>query len=284
MSAHEHWQMDASAPELYERYLVPAITSVWANDLLDRVSLSRGESVLDIACGTGIVARLARQRGHAGRLVGIDLNRAMLAVARAKSATVEWIEGSALDLPFDAKSFDVVLCQLGLQFFPDRPLALKEMVRVLKPGGRAGFSVYSAIEKTPAAHAFVLALDKYLGEEASRTKRSEHISCDAQEVGTWAMQAGFDVVNVAAVTKQITFPSMLNYVRFQLTATPMAGLLKDKGAPERERLIMSISDDAASRLGHSMLADGKLIFPQQSFVVMASLHGASGQSRPFSGP
>jgi ubiquinone/menaquinone biosynthesis C-methylase UbiE len=193
--------MDASAPELYERYLVPAITSIWANDLLDRIAPKREESVLDIACGTGVVARLAQQRGHAGRLVGMDLNTAMLAVARANSAAVEWIEGSALDLPFDASSFDIVLCQLGLQFFPDRPLALKEMVRVLKPGGRAGFSVYSAIENTPAAHAFVQALDKYLGEEASRIKRSEHLSCDAQQVGAWAKQAGFDIVEIAAITK-----------------------------------------------------------------------------------
>jgi ubiquinone/menaquinone biosynthesis C-methylase UbiE len=271
MSPHERWQMDASAPELYERYLVPAITSVWANDLLDRIGPREGESLLDIACGTGIVARLAQQRGHVGRLVGIDLNTAMLGVARAKSAAIEWIEGTALDLPFDANSFDVVLCQLGLQFFPDRPLALKEMVRVLKPGGRAGFSVYSSIEKTPAAHAFVQALDKYLGREASRTKRSEHLSCDAQEVSAWAKQAGFAVVDIAIVTKQITFPSMLDYIRFQLTATPMAALLNGKYAAEREHLVLSIAADAISRIDHSMLAEGKLTFPQQSFVAMASL-------------
>ena len=270
MSAHERWQMDASAPELYERYLVPAITSVWADDLLDRVMLRRGDSVLDIACGTGVVARLAEQRGHVGRLVGIDLNTAMLGIARLKSPAVEWIEGSALDLPFDAGSFDLVLCQLGLQFFPDRPVALKEMVRVLKPGGRAGLSVYSAIERTPGAHAFVQALDTFLGPEASRTKRSEHLSCDAQEVGSWLKQAGFDVVEVATVAKQISFPSMSDYVRFQLTATPMAALLKDKDTRERERLITSIADDAASRLHPSMLTDGKLTFPQQSFVATAS--------------
>jgi ubiquinone/menaquinone biosynthesis C-methylase UbiE len=271
MSAHEHWQMDASAPELYERYLVPAITSVWANDLLDRVAPRPGESVLDIACGTGVVARLAEQRGHSGRLVGIDLNAAMLTVARAKSATIEWVEGSALDLPFNANSFDVVLCQLGLQFFPDRPLALMEMIRVLKPEGRAGLSVYSAIERTPAAHAFVQALDKYLGAESSRTKRSEHLSCDAHEVAAWAKQAGFDVVDVDIIAKQITFPSMLDYVRFQLTATPMTALLKERDPTERERLILSIADDAASRLTPLMLAGGKLTFPQESFVVTASL-------------
>jgi ubiquinone/menaquinone biosynthesis C-methylase UbiE len=271
MSAHEHWQMDAGAPELFERYLVPAITSIWANDLLDRVGPRHGESVLDIACGTGVVARLAEQRGHVGRLVGIDINTPMLAAARPKSATIEWIQGSALGLPFNANTFDIVLCQQGLQFFPDRALALKEMVRVLKRGGRAGLSSYSAIERTPAAHAFVQALDKHLGAESSRTKRSEHLSCAAHEVGTWAEQAGFDVVDVATVAKQITFPSVLDYVRVQLTATPMAALLKENGPAERERLIVSIADDAASRLAPSMLAGSKLTFPQESFVVMASL-------------
>ena len=271
MSGHGHWQMDASAPELYERYLVPAITSVWATDLLERVVPRRDESLLDIACGTGVVARLAAQRGHAGRLVGIDLNAAMLAVARAKSSTIEWIEGSALDLPFEANTFDLVLCQLGLQFFPDRSLALKEMVRVLKPGGRVGLSVYSAIEQTPAAHAFVQSLDKYLGSESSRTKRSEHLSCTAWEVGAWASRAGFDAVDVVTVTKRITFPSMLDYVRFQLTATPMAALLKEKDAAEGDRVIRSISADAASRLDPSMM-DGRLTFPQE----VLRHHGVKG--------
>lgn len=73
MSAYEHWQMDASAPELYERYLVPAITFVWANDLLDRISPNRAESVLDVACGTGCVARLVKQRGHTGWSVRLAL-------------------------------------------------------------------------------------------------------------------------------------------------------------------------------------------------------------------
>lgn len=268
-TADEHWQMDATAPELYERYLVPAITSHWAADLLDRVALNGAESILDVACGTGIVARLAAQRGHSGRLVGIDLNSAMLATARTKSAGIEWVEGSALELPFDDQSFDVVLCQLGLQFFPDRPLALKEMVRVLKPGGRAGLSVFSAIERTPGAHALVQALDKYLGAESSRTKRSEHLSCDAREVGAWAQKAGFRVVDVATVSKQFTFPSMLDYVHIQLTATPMAGLLKEREAQERGRLILAIAEEAASRLAPSLLADGELTFPQESFVVTA---------------
>jgi hypothetical protein len=144
------------------------------------------------------------------------------------------------------------------------------MARVLKPQGRAGFSVYSAIERTPAAYAFVQSLDKYLGSESSRTKRSEHLCCSAQEVGAWANQAGFDVVDVVTVTKHITFPSMLDYVRFQLTATPMAALLEEKDEAEGERVIRSISAEAASRLDPSMLKEGSLTFPQESFVITAS--------------
>ena len=136
--------------------------------------------LLDVACGTGAVIRLAAKQGHDGRLAGIDLNSGMLGVARSmppNGPPIEWYEGSALDLPFPAASFDVVLCQLGLQFFPDRPRALRQMARVLRPGGRAGLSVCSAIERTPAAHAFVQALDKHLGPDASRTKRGRaHIS------------------------------------------------------------------------------------------------------------
>jgi ubiquinone/menaquinone biosynthesis C-methylase UbiE len=281
MSGHEHWQMDASTPELYERYLVPAITSIWAADLLDRVALKPHESVLDVACGTGAVIRLAAQQGHSGRLAGIDLNSGMLGVARSmpfNGPPIEWHEGSALDLPFPAASFDVVLCQLGLQFFPDRPLALRQVARVLRPGGRTGMSVYSAIERTPAAHAFVQALDKHLGPDASRTKRAEHIFPDPEEVRSLVEEAGFDDVEVTTVAKQINFPSMLDYVRFQLMATPMATLIKDKDDAQRDQVIAAIASDAASCLDPAMLQNGRLTFPQESHVAIAVLPREAAKS------
>ena len=119
MSDHEHWQLNGSAPELYERYLVPAITRIWASDLIDRVA-EPGQSLLDVACGTGVVARLAAERMRTGRVVGLDLNEGMLAVARSVPVTgapIEWREGSALSLPFEDRSFDLVLCQLGFSSF-----------------------------------------------------------------------------------------------------------------------------------------------------------------------
>lgn len=102
MSEHEHWQLDGSAPQLCQRYLVPAITSHWAEDLVARSLPSSGETVLDLACGTGAVARAAADRMSYGRVVGLNLNAGMLEVARSVpsgGAAIEWLEGSALDLP-----------------------------------------------------------------------------------------------------------------------------------------------------------------------------------------
>jgi ubiquinone/menaquinone biosynthesis C-methylase UbiE len=110
-------------------------------------------------------------------VTGLDLNPGMLAVARSvpsEGAPITWIEESALDLPFPFDSFDVVLCQLGLQFFPDQKKGLREMHRVLKNSVRVALSVYSPIERTPGANAFVLALDEVLGNSSSRFKRGEH--------------------------------------------------------------------------------------------------------------
>ncbi|MEK1854015.1 MAG: class I SAM-dependent methyltransferase [Phyllobacterium sp.] len=272
MSEQEHWQLDGSAPELYERYLVPAITSVWAADLIDRARPKPGEAALDIACGTGAVTRLAAERMASGRVVGVDFNPGMLAVARSvpnSGASIEWLEGNALGLPFDDGTFDLVLCQLGLQFFPDRPLALREMKRVLAPSGRVALSVYSAIENTPAANAFVQALDQSLGPDASRIKRAEHIFPQADEVGALMTQEGFDQVDVKTVTKRITFPSVLDYVQFQFIATPMAGLLGDRNDVERETIISNVASATQSLLDPEMLRDGHLSFPQEAHVATA---------------
>ena len=129
MSDQEQWQLDGSAPELYQRYLVPAITAVWAADLVDQAAPRPGERILDVACGTGVVARAAAERvGGTGRVAALDINPGMLAVARSLPAApgpaIAWHEGSVLALPFPDAAFDVVLCQIGLQFFPDRSAAL----------------------------------------------------------------------------------------------------------------------------------------------------------------
>jgi ubiquinone/menaquinone biosynthesis C-methylase UbiE len=265
-----HWQLNGSAAELYQRYLVPAITTKWAEDLVNRVQPRAEEAVLDVACGTGVVARLAARTR--ATVTGLDLNKGMLAVARdvaSEGSPIEWIEGSALDLPFPADRFDVVLCQLGLQFFPDQGRALREMRRVLRSIGRAALSVYSPIERTPGAYAFVLALDDVLGADASRIKRGEHSFTDGAQLETLLKDTGFSAVDVRTVVQEIAFPSVLDYVRFQLLATPMTVLLKNRGESERQEIISLVASKTMALAAPAMLGDGRFAFPQEAYVAIA---------------
>jgi ubiquinone/menaquinone biosynthesis C-methylase UbiE len=206
-------------------------------------------------------------------VTGLDLNEGMLAVARgvpSEGPAIEWVEGSALDLPFPADRFDVVLCQLGLQFFPDQGRALQEMRRVLRQSGRAALSVYSPIGRTPGANAFVVALDEVLGPDASRIKRGEHSFANPRQLEALLEEAGFRAVDVQTVTQTIAFPSVLDYVRFQLLATPMTVLLTDRTEPERQAIISSVASRATALSAPKMLDGGGFIFPQEAYVAVAS--------------
>ncbi|MFL6266603.1 MAG: methyltransferase domain-containing protein [Actinomycetes bacterium] len=151
------WQVTGSAAEVYQRQLVPAIFAPWAPRVLDLAAPAAGARVLDVACGTGVVARLAAERvGPGGRVVGLDLNPGMLQVAAGlavRGAPTRWVQADAGHLPFGDRSFEVVCCQLGLQYVPDRAAALAEMARVLAPGGRLAAMVWRSIEHSPGVRA-----------------------------------------------------------------------------------------------------------------------------------
>ena len=273
MTPDEQWQLEGTAAELYQRYLVPLITSLWAADLVERSAPRPGERVLDVACGTGVVARLAAERIGTGRVVGLDLNSGMLAVARTAAQNggpkVEWHEASVHQMPFPDGTFDVILCQLGLQFFPDRARALAEMFRVLTPGGRLALSVFTAIERTPVAHALADALDRHLAPGASSIKRSEHTLSDGRLLENLVSAAGFKDVTVTSVTQMLRFPSPRDYVRLQLSATPQAGMVAGMDADQRDALIDAITSDLVLSLGGN--ATGvELVSPQECHVLLAT--------------
>src|SRR5712691_2764603 len=147
MSQQEQRPLRGTEAEIYERYLVPAVFAPWAALLIEQAALQPGERVLDVACGTGVVARLAAKPvGSTGQVIGLDNDAEKLGVARSlpplQGVSLVWQEGNAIAMPFADASFDALLCQQGLQFFPDRPAALREMHRVLVPGGRVVLSVW----------------------------------------------------------------------------------------------------------------------------------------------
>ena len=213
--------------ETYERYFVPAMFAPWAQVLLERAAPQPGERVLDVACGTGVVARhVAPQVGPTGAVVALDLNPAMLAVARsvppAEGAGIVWQEGSALALPFPEADFDLVLCQQGLQFFPDRAAALREMRRVLRPDGRVGLSVNQALQANPVYEALYRAIARHLGTTAPAIA-SPFALGDADELHALFTAAGFQRVEVAPVTLTVRFPEPARFV--QLTVLSSAAVL-----------------------------------------------------------
>ena len=134
----------------YENGLVPALMKEWPARLIAAASTGPGGRVLDVACGTGVLARaVAAAVGPSGTVVGLDLDRGMLRVALARRPEVRWVQGSATHLPLATASFDAVVSQFGLMFFADKPRSLREMWRVLRPGGRVVVAVWASLEATP---------------------------------------------------------------------------------------------------------------------------------------
>lgn len=154
-----------SFPWMYERWLVGPLFRPWAELTVDELGLSAGDAVLDVACGTGIAARVAQQRlGSGSRIVGIDASPAMLEVARAVAPEIDWREGSAGALPLSGvEPFDVVICQQGLQFFPDKPAAAAQMRRALAPGGRLAVSTWRPDDEMPLPRALRRVAERHLG-------------------------------------------------------------------------------------------------------------------------
>lgn len=199
-----------TAAENYERYFVPAIGAPLAADLVELAALRAGERVLDVACGTGVVARHAVERvGSGGRVVGTDINAGMLAVARQASAGVgasDWYEASADNLPLPDDAFDVALCQLGLQFFADKPAAVRELRRVLVPGGRLFLNVPGP---TPPLFAELeAALARHVGPDGAGFVRAVFSLHDAVELRELLCVAGFEQVEAqsSVVTLRLTAP------------------------------------------------------------------------------
>ena len=188
------FQLQGNAAERYERWVVPFISGPWAPALLDLVGLRAGERVLDVACGTGVVSRLAARRvAPSGTVTGLDLNEGMLSVAERlplpPGLTIDWRQGSALALPFADRAFDVVVCQHGLMFFPDRVKALGEIRRVLTPVGRVAVSVWTG--PSPYFTAQREGLARYVSAEAASTGAVAFSLGDPAELGDLLENAGF---------------------------------------------------------------------------------------------
>ena len=275
MGANADWSNRfASAPvgamQVYDDIFVPGLFIPWANLLLDKVGLTRGESVLDIACGPGTVTRLAAERvGADGRAVGADISPAMLAIARAKpapdGAAIEYVETAATPLAVGAAEFDVVVCQQGFQFFPDRPAALLEIRRALKPGGRMGLAVWTAIEDQPSFAGLARAVGDVLGPDtAARYAGGPWGYSDLDVFAAEVAAAGFADVRAQRYELDVVFDGDGARYADTLAAAGIADEVAALSGADRARLV-----EAAARHLGPLVSDGQLYSASASNIVVA---------------
>jgi ubiquinone/menaquinone biosynthesis C-methylase UbiE len=267
--ATERWQLSAAAAANYERYQVPSVFEPLAGMFLQRVALRPGERVLDVACGTGIVTRLAAPiLGGGGSIVGVDLNGDMLDVARenasAVGARVDWHQGDATSLPFADAEFDVVLCQQGLQFLPDKPAALAEMHRVLKPEGLLGVCVWCAIEHSPLHAAIAKWIACHISRDVADRFSAPFSLGKPGSLRSAIGTAGFEAAEIYVDTVTRRLLPAEKSVPGLLASTPIAD---DIAALDKARLA-DLIDEVSGKLVRFM--DGhELVVPQPTQVGIA---------------
>ncbi len=233
----------------YDDIMVPRLFEPWAILLLDELHLRGGLDVLDLACGPGTVARLAALRvGASGKVTGCDLSGAMLEIARSKptleaSAPIDYVECAADSIDLPDNGVDVVTCQQGLQFFPNRPAALAEMRRTLRPGGQLGVAVWCDIEECPPFAALANALEKVLGTDAAETYRSGPWGLgDSDSLGQLVTDSEFDNVRVRRHELPVAFEGGPRQLLMTLHATAVASTLNELSASDMAALVEAVDE------------------------------------------
>jgi SAM-dependent methyltransferase len=240
----------------YEALHVPALFKQWCPRVLDAAGVARGHRILDVACGTGILAREAAVRvGPTGSVAGVDIGSGMLAVAKELAPIIEWRECAAESLPYPDWSFDAVVSQFGLMFFSDRSGALRQMIRVLKPGGRLAVAVWDSLDNSEAYPEEVALLQRLAGKEAADALRAPFVLGDRAELIALFETSGVKSVNVEAYTGTARFPSVRTMVEADLR-----GWLPIMGVVLREEQIDRILNEAEEVLAKYVTADGKAVF------------------------
>lgn len=267
MTARNAFHLTTAAAEKYQRQKVPAIFAPLAEATLAAVALPENGRVLDAACGTGIVARLVAERlPGSGRIVGTDLNPAMVAVAEAtmpatRHAT-EWVAADITSLPFADAAFDIVFCQQGLQFFPDKPAALAEIGRVLAPGGRLVLTVWSAV--SPLFQAIADSLRQRIDAQTARKALDPFQFRDAQVIAGLLRDAGFVSAEPARLTIDRSLAPVRATLREELLASPYEPELRAGG----ETAIAAVIGDVEQTLAPYQAGAG-LVVPQESHLFQA---------------
>ena len=229
-----------SVAAAYDTVLVPLLFDPWAVDMVEDLQPWDGRHVLDLATGTGILAQhLAHRVGTHGRVIGADINAAMLELARQRCAdapvAVEFVESPAAPLPLGDAEVDVVVCQQGFQFFPERAATAAEMLRVLRPGGRVAVSTWCSVDECEFIGAICRALESIGEADLSTLMRVPFDHMSDAELRRHFEGAGFEGVRVDRRKRELIMGQEAAQAVEAAYATPIGPKLRELPAEQQER-------------------------------------------------
>lgn len=260
MDALDQASRDSPA-EVYDRRFVPALFARWGPIVAEAAAVGPGQRVLDVGCGTGAATLAAADRvGRGGAVVGLDASPEMLAVARRKDAAVDWREGRAEALPFPDGSFDAVVSQFAMMFFADAPAAVREMLRVLRPGGRLVVAVCDAVENAPGYGALAAMLDRLFGQAVGDAFRAPFALGHPGRLGAIFAEGGADDATITRHAGTVRFASIAALVSTERACVwTLGGLLDDD---QFARLLA----EAERRLAPFVQNDGSVAFAMPALI------------------
>jgi SAM-dependent methyltransferase len=264
------YKVDAENAELFEAGMVPAWFGPCARELVRLAAPSPGERVLDLACGTGVAAReVATVLDGGGTIIGCDLNQTMLDVACEVAAreghNIDFRQGDAGDLPFEDGTFDLVLCQQGFQFFPDRLAALREIKRVLAPSGRMVAAIWISEAHCPGQLAIIQALEKH-GIDAAAARRPFAFGDEAQIRAVFGGE-WFPSLEISSVRLTSHFDSPEHCIEVLASGAPSLRMAIEQAAPE----IRGAIREEAARAMASYTSDRGVEIPMESYLLLGRL-------------
>jgi ubiquinone/menaquinone biosynthesis C-methylase UbiE len=257
--------------QAYERSIVPSLFAPWAAYLVQAADVRPGERVLDVACGTGIVARYVAPRvGSQGHVIGLDINPAVISVARAaaerEGLSIEWQTGPAEQLPFPDGAFDLILCQFGLMFFTDRHQALQEMRRVLAPGGRIVVSVWQGLDQ----HPFYQILDEVTRRQLGKSSVQAVFALgDAGELRHLLTNAGFQQVVIESASLTARFSNPAEFLAWEINVdaadTPALQGLDDEA---QQAILAAVRQELQAPL-QAVMQEGQMVLDYHAHIAHA---------------
>lgn len=227
-SAATAGQVSTNAAEIYDTFFVPALFGEWAGPLCQAAGIAPGQHVIDVACGSGATTRAAcAAAGRSGKVVGLDRNDGMLAVARKRCPEARFVEARAEAMPFPDDGFDAVLCQFGLMFFDDRFAALCEMRRIARPGACVALSVWDRAETSPGYARMIALLDRLFGPGVADALRAPFVLGERADLVDILSRAGMADARITTRAGTARFPSIGEWVRTDVRGWTLADLIDD---------------------------------------------------------